>query len=104
MEEVLLEFCKQYLEVEVFEKEGREALQLLVDKQAAAAGWASYWVCCREYKYWEIGAKDYWDLQNYAGLWIPAKLLVLLKFRHFKPNESRANCVPEKNLRVSRET
>ena len=38
MEEVLLEFCKQYLEVEVFEKEGREALQLLVDKQAAAAG------------------------------------------------------------------
>jgi len=31
-------FCKQYLEVAVCEKEGREALQLLVDKQAAAAG------------------------------------------------------------------
>ena len=38
MKEELLEFWKQYLEVEECEKEGHEALPLLVDKQVAAAG------------------------------------------------------------------
>ena len=38
MVEKLLEFCKQNLEVVECEKEGHEALELLVDKQAAAAG------------------------------------------------------------------
>ena len=38
MVEELLEFCKQCLEVEKCEKERREALPLLIDKQAAAAG------------------------------------------------------------------
>ena len=38
MQEEFLKFCKQYLMVEECEKEGHEALQLQVDKQAAAAG------------------------------------------------------------------
>ena len=38
MKEEVLKYCKKYLKVEQCEKEGREALQLLVDKQAAAAG------------------------------------------------------------------
>ena len=38
MKEELLEYCKQYLDVEECENEGRGALQLLVGKQAAAAG------------------------------------------------------------------
>ena len=38
MKEELLVFYKQYVKVAVCEKEGHEALQLLVDKQAAAAG------------------------------------------------------------------
>ena len=38
MEEKLLEFCKQHLKVEEREEEGHEARELLIDKQAAAAG------------------------------------------------------------------